>query len=138
MYKHPIKFFGPLALLIFAVLWGIIVLCATLALAHDAHYALSKDMKTWFDGLKSKEGPCCSDADGNVLQDVDWESNGTGYRVRIDGKWIDVPPSAVISEPNRYGPTMVWPLRTGGWNYDTGAMDGPVTVIRCFMPGSMG
>ena len=48
------------------------------------------------------------------------------YRVRIDGAWIDVPDEAVITEPNRIGRTMVWPIR------------GYLGIsVRCFMPGSM-
>jgi hypothetical protein len=84
------------------------------------------ELKAWFDSLKSGKGPCCSDADGTALSDVDWESHGGHYRVRIEGEWIDVPEEAVITEPNRIGRTMVWPIR------------GYVGVtIRCFMPGSM-
>jgi len=45
------------------------------------------------------------------LADVDWESKGGHYRVRIDGEWIECPTKAVITEPNRVGRTMVWPLR---------------------------
>jgi hypothetical protein len=45
-------------------------------------------------------------------------------RQRIN--WIDVPDDAVITEPNRAGRTMVWPLRVGN-----------LITIRCFMPGSM-
>ena len=40
--------------------------------------------------------------------------------------WVEVPEDAVITEPNRAGRTMVWPI----WGYQ-----GP--SIRCFMPGSM-
>jgi hypothetical protein len=83
-------------------------------------------LKQWFDGLRSSKGPCCSDADGSALADVDWESKGGHYRVRLDGEWIDVPDEAVITEPNRIGRTMVWPLR--------GYLG---LTIRCFMPGSM-
>jgi hypothetical protein len=50
-----------------------------------------------------------------------------GYRVRIGGEWHDVPDNAVITAPNLYGRTMVWPIRA--W--------GGVTTIRCFMPGPM-
>jgi hypothetical protein len=84
------------------------------------------DLKLWFDGLRSARGPCCSDADGSAVSDVDWESNNGRYRVRIDGQWIDVPDDAVITEPNRVGRTMVWPM------YGQGGI-----TIRCFMPGSM-
>jgi len=56
-----------------------------------------------------------------------WPRGGGGpYSVRLDGEWIDVPDEAVITEPNRIGRTMVWPLR--------GYLG---LTIRCFMPGSM-
>jgi hypothetical protein len=96
------------------------------------------DLKAWFDGLRSGKGPCCSDADGSALSDADWESKDGHFRVRVprlgyvlDGQqqelvWVDVPEEAVISEPNRVGRTMVWPI----YGY-TGV------TIRCFMPGSM-
>jgi hypothetical protein len=44
----------------------------------------------------------------------------------FDNKWIDVPDDAVITEPNKAGRTMVWPMQ--------GYMG---TTIRCFLPGSM-
>ena len=95
------------------------------------------DLKAWFDGLRSGKGPCCSDADGSALSDTDWESKDGHYRVRIprymldrqqqqEMVWVDVPEEAVISEPNRVGRTMVWPIY--------GYMG---VTIRCFMPGSM-
>jgi hypothetical protein len=91
----------------------------------DGRYANSP-LKQWFDSLRSGKGPCCSDADGSAVSDVDWESKGGHYRVRIEGEWYDVPDDAVITEPNRVGRTMVWPMR--GYQGLT---------IRCFMPGSM-
>jgi hypothetical protein len=36
------------------------------------------EIKAWFDTLKSGKGPCCSDADGSAISDVDWES-GHGH-----------------------------------------------------------
>jgi hypothetical protein len=86
----------------------------------------SPEMKAWFDGLRSGKGPCCSDADGSAVSDVDWETKNGHYRVRIDNEWVDVPDEAVITEPNRVGRTMVWPIR--------GYLG---VTIRCFMPGSM-
>ena len=91
----------------------------------DGRYANSP-LKQWFDSLRSGKGPCCSDADGYALSDVDWESGNGHYRVRIEGEWHDVPEDAVITEPNRAGRTMVWPIR----GYQG-------LSIRCFMPGSM-
>lgn len=91
----------------------------------DGRYA-SSPLKQWFDSLKSGKGPCCSDADGSAVSDADWESNGGRYRVRVEGEWHEVPDDAVITEPNRAGRTMVWPIR--------GYLG---LTIRCFMPGSM-
>ena len=44
-----------------------------------------------------------------VVADVDWESKDGHYRVRLEGQWIDVPDDALITVPNRFGRTMVWP-----------------------------
>jgi hypothetical protein len=93
----------------------------------DGRYAAQNpELHQWFEGLRSGKGPCCSDADGSAVSDVDWETNNGHYRVRIDDQWIVVPDEAVITEPNRIGRTMVWPIR------------GYLGVsVRCFMPGSM-
>jgi hypothetical protein len=115
-----------------SVLVCVLVLAALAAPASrardpDGRYAAQNpELHKWFDGLKSGKGPCCSDADGTAVPDVDWQSVNGHYRVRLDGEWIDVPDDAVITEPNRIGRTMVWPLR--------GYLG---TTIRCFMPGSM-
>ena len=50
-------------------------------------------------------------ADGEAVADPDWESKEGHYRVRLDNKWVDVPDEAVITEPNRAGRMMVWPMR---------------------------
>ena len=96
------------------------------AIARDDGRYSASPLKPWFDSLKSGKGPCCSDADGFAVMDPDWESKDGHYRVRIEGEWIVVPDDAVITEPNRAGRTMVWPIKeTLG------------TSIRCFLPGSM-
>ncbi|WP_407181273.1 hypothetical protein [Bradyrhizobium sp. STM 3562] len=96
----------------------------------DGRYANSP-LKGWFESLHSSKGPCCSDADGTALADVDWEAKDGHYRVRIEGEWWDVPDEAVIKEPNRAGRTIVWPI----YHWTVG---GPLRVeIRCFMPGTM-
>ena len=85
------------------------------------------ELKAWFNGLKSGKGPCCSDADGTAVADADWESVNGHYRVRVDNRWIEVPDNAILTEPNRDGRTIVWPVRDGvGGIY-----------IRCFILGSM-
>jgi hypothetical protein len=110
------------------------IVCAALLLGGFSQFSHARDdgryanspLKPWFDSLKSGKGPCCSDADGYAVADPDWESKSGHYRVRIEGEWFDVPEEAVITEPNRAGRTMVWPIK--GW--------GGLT-IRCFIPGSM-
>jgi hypothetical protein len=91
----------------------------------DSRYAYSP-LKPWFDQLASGKGRCCSVADGETVADLDWDSREGHYRVRLDGEWVDVPDDAIITEPNRAGRAMVWPLNSA---------DG--LGIRCFMPGSM-
>lgn len=81
----------------------------------------------WFDHLSSSKGLCCSFADGIALTDIDWNEGPTGYRVKIDGSWYDVPSAAVVTEPNRFGQAVVWPY--------TDALG--ATRIRCFMPGAL-
>ncbi len=81
--------------------------------------------------MKSGKGPCCSDADGTALSDVDWDTVDGHYRVRIEKQWWDVPDEAVLKEPNRAGPTMVWPI----YYRSVGV---PLRIdIRCFIPGLM-
>lgn len=82
-------------------------------------------IRSWFNGLRSGKGLCCSFADGLTLQDVDWDTEGAHYRVRIDGQWIVVPDDAVLTEPNRVGVAVVWPYKSGDQ-----------TMIRCFIAGS--
>ena len=48
------------------------------------------------------------------------------YRVLLHGGWINVPNSSVVTEPNRYGPAVVWTY-----------MDSNGSIyIRCFLPGA--
>lgn len=101
------------------------------AKARDNGQYAQSHLKGWFDSLKSGKGPCCSDADGTAISDVDWEAKDGHYRVRIEGQWVNVPDEAVIKVPNLIGRTMVWPI------YYRSTLD-PVRIeIRCFMPGSM-
>jgi hypothetical protein len=93
----------------------------------DGRYAkLDPELHEWFEHLHSGKGPCCSDADGRTVLDSDWEVLNSHYRVFLDGQWLDVPDDAVLTQPNLYGRTVVWPIK----------MFAGMT-IRCFMPGSM-
>lgn len=93
-------------------------------------------LKPWFDQLRSRKGLCCSYTDGFPLMDEDWDTRDGHYRVRLPDApgstamiWVDVPEEALVTEPNRYGRTMVWPVYTIGAD--------PPVWIRCFMPGPM-
>lgn len=113
------------------------------ALAHDDGRYAGSPLKPWFDALKSAQGLCCSHADGIALADVDWESDRGHYRVRLGDVWMDVPESAVITEPNLSGRTMVWPHRRLLGDDRDFLGDAPPYgaegwYIRCFMPGPMG
>lgn len=96
------------------------------SLAHDDGRYASAPLKSWFDQLASKKGLCCSFVDGQQVDNVDWDVKDGNYRVRLDGQWISVPADALITEPNRFGPAVVWPYR---------GADG-ATQIRCFLPGA--
>jgi hypothetical protein len=108
-----------------------IALCASAfvpsqSLARDDGRFANSPLKPWFDKLASGKGLCCSFADGVKIEDVDWDTQDGRYRVRLDGRWIVVPDAALVTEPNRYGPAVVWPYQDA-----TGT-----TQIRCFIPGS--
>ncbi len=103
------------------------IAAAGLAQAHDDGRYANSPLKPWFESLRSKTGrQCCADADGAALTDLDWDTRGGHYRVRIDGEWVDVPDEAVVTGPNRAGRAMVWSYFLNGH-----------PSVRCFMPGSM-
>lgn len=108
-----------------AALCMILLVPSTLSARDNGQFANSQ-LKTWFDRLASGKGLCCSFADGVRVEDVDWDTESGNYRVRLNGQWIVVPEAALVSEPNKFGPAVVWPYQDN---------DG-ATQIRCFMPGS--
>ena len=91
----------------------------------DGRYA-QNPLKGWFDSLHSQRGMCCSFADGRTVEDPDIDMAGNHYRVRIDGVWYDVPDSALIDVPNKFGRPVVWPYTD----------QNGVVQIRCFIAGA--
>lgn len=98
------------------------------------------DLDDWMKGLNGAgTGPCCSFADAKTINDVDWdtaqecsttagvEECSSVYRVRLNGEWVRVPPAAVVTSPNKYGPAVVW-LYTDLDKHEQ---------IRCFLPSAM-
>jgi len=50
--------------------------------------------------------------------------DGSHYRVKIYGEWLDVPDAAVVKTPNRLGHAVVW----------TDTSEDAIRA-RCFLPG---
>jgi hypothetical protein len=120
---------GTLAIAAFRTI-PLVAVAATIGMsanARDDGRYTNSPLKGWFESLHSRAGgPCCADADGTALDEVDWDTQDGHYRVRLQGNWVVVPDDAVITEPNRAGRTFVWPYYVNGR-----------AMIRCFMPGSM-
>ena len=89
----------------------------------DGRYSsVAPDIKAWVEGLKDAAGVgCCATADGFKPEEVEWDMAGNEYRVRHNGVWLSVPPSAVVKEPNRLGFAMVWYYFRSG-----------IPIVRCF------
>jgi hypothetical protein len=104
------------------------ILMAVLTYKSFAHDHDRPGLDGWYKDLRSGMGSCCGgpSIDATTLDGPDWEARGGRYRVRLDGKWYDVPPEAVLTEPNKDGRTLVWPMHSNG-----------EVVIRCFMPGAL-
>lgn len=104
-----------------AVIAGALVCPLVSCVVHardDGRYA-NNPLKKWFDSLRSGKGFCCSDADG---KETEYDIRGKHYWVPVNGTWTQVPDEAVITEPNKFGRSMLW-LRAD-------------QNIQCFIPGS--
>jgi hypothetical protein len=74
---------------------------------------------------------CCSGKDYKELDDSDWDTVNSHYRVRLNGNWYDVPENAVVKEKNRFGRALVWTAFT--YSFSSGVR---TMTIRCFLPGT--
>jgi hypothetical protein len=117
------------AMTIFAVVG---LTTSAMARNYGQYDTVDPETRNWVQGLKDKSGQgCCDTADGHPAE-YEWDIAGSGYRVRIEGEWYEVPPDAVIKEPNRLGFATVW----YSWSWD---LAGKKTHhIRCFLPGAGG
>lgn len=102
----------------------VLMLLTSAVLAHDKD---RPELDTWFNGLRSGKGPCCSNSDATVLTEIDWKAENGQYMVYLKGSWHKVPMDAMLDGPNRDGRTLVWPLF---------GPQGSV-MIKCFIPGAM-
>jgi hypothetical protein len=104
-----------------------VILIVALSSAAYGHSTEHPEMNKWLGELRAKNGSlCCSGEDGTAVADADWESVDGKYRVFVEGAWYTVSDTAVVTEPNKFGRTMVWPYKS---------ISG--IIIRCFMPGPM-
>jgi len=91
---------------------------------------LSRDIKAWVEKLTDQAGVnCCSTADGVRPREVEWDISKNYYRVKVDGKWLVVPDSAVVRGPNRLGHAVVWLY------YEFEIDEHTYAYVRCFLPG---
>jgi hypothetical protein len=116
-------------LMVIVALLAVIALLMLASATANAHWkpeysAMPAEIQGWFKSLRSPRGmPCCDTADGQRVEDPDWERDDAGYRVRLDGAWNHVDFDQVVDEPNRVGYAIVW--RYNG-------------KITCFLPGASG
>lgn len=112
----------------FALCWlPAAILAVQPAVAHDLdpHPNVSPEVQAWVESLKNQSGvACCATADGWRPQAVEWDFDRKGYRVQIEGKWVDVGDEAVIHGPNKLGHAEVWYYHVDGQ-----------PKVRCFLPG---
>jgi hypothetical protein len=87
----------------------------------------------WFESLRNKARLyCCAEADGQPLDDGEWDMKNNSYRVMLQGEWIVVPDEALILSPNKLGKAIVWV-----WQPDALAWGGGGSnPVKCFIPGS--
>lgn len=118
----------PIAIARGLVLGGLFVLAGGLAVkARDLDKTdhNSPEVSKWVTSLKNGSGVgCCATADGWKPEQIEWDTDKKGYRVMIEGHWIEVPPDTVITGPNKLGHAEVWYYHIDG-----------LPAIRCFLPG---
>src|SRR5215831_7161288 len=82
----------------------------------------------WFNSATSKISRCCDESDGEEWAAKDDESHP--YKVRILGKWVDVPEAALLIRDREHGPNPTGTAIVWLWWLNDGE---PQT--RCFAPG---
>lgn len=84
----------------------------------------AQGLREWFNSLQNPKGQlCCHNFDGISLDETDWRGAGGKYQVLVEGKWVDVPETSLLLEPNRLGRAHLWL--------------NPDKTVRCFIPGAL-
>src|SRR3954451_16154309 len=89
-----------------AMLLVLTVLLTAPTMARDDGRYANSPLKPWFESLHSEYGQCCSDADGYVVADVDWESDRGRYRVHLEANGSSCPKAP--SSPSRTRSAAPW------------------------------
>jgi hypothetical protein len=90
----------------------------------NGQYANVPDnVRAWFKSVRSPRGvPCCDIADGHR---TNYDMRENAYWVPIEGKWMQVPETALVpNSDNPTGDAVVWYSKYGERIF-----------IRCFVPG---
>lgn len=89
------------------------------------HHQNPPEIQQWVKALQNGNGVgCCATADGWTPREVEWDVGRKGYKVKIEGVWVDVDDTALIRGPNRLGHAEVWYYHVDGQ-----------PKVRCFLPG---
>jgi hypothetical protein len=82
------------------------------------------DIRAWFKSVTGPNGiPCCDVSDGHR---TGYDLHDGSYWVPVEGKWVPVPPPAVIrNSGNPIGDAIVWYVQRGD-----------IVLIRCFVPAN--
>ncbi|HEY6381220.1 MAG TPA: hypothetical protein VIY07_05395, partial [Pseudolabrys sp.] len=114
-----------------------IICCAASLLLFFPGLALTRDLdgkysnsplKQWFESLASRRGPCCSFADGQSVEDVDWDTKDGNIECDLTANGSRYRPTRLVTVSNKFGVAVVWP-----YNDYEGR-----TQIRGFIPGAAG
>lgn len=90
-----------------------------------AHDPLTHQANGYSAAKNKANGLCCDGDDYTYINPYAWERTATGFRVRVNGQWVDVPADAEVGNmKNPDGEAKVWLY------YDN---TGP--KVRCLMPG---
>lgn len=111
--------------LILAVLMLSFILWPKAARAHDPQTHQVDDLAN---AKSDAFGTCCNGDDYVYIRVSDWETTDTGYRIFVNGRWLEAKRNVKVSNmQNPDGEAKVW---------INGPKDDP--YVRCFMPGALG
>lgn len=71
---------------------------------HRQYSKIPQEIREWIKTLADGKGlRCCAMAEGTVPDEFTWDIGANHYRVKVYGRWLDVPESAVVKGPTDLG-----------------------------------